>query len=114
MVPALARTRGRADQVLYLGIGFRARKRRIDLHKNNLGHRQAEGPSDLAADQFGNQRPLTLTRAAKLKNIEPVIVPFDDCRQRATLFERRHIAPDANFSHNSSAPLIRTARAVVR
>ena len=82
----------RANQCLDLGIGFRARKVRIELHQHEFRHQQRRGARDLTGDEFRDQRVRTLACAPELEHVQPQIIRFDDGRQRSTFAERGHVA----------------------
>src|SRR6186713_2805440 len=55
------------EEVLDLFVGFGAAKGFFQVGKNDLGHPKSQGPGKFSSDQFGDERPDTLSRAAELE-----------------------------------------------
>src|ERR1700738_1320839 len=90
------------DQALNLKIWFRASKHWIELHEDDLWHRQSQSTRDLARDQFSDQRLQPLTGSTKLEHIKSIIIRLNNCRKRATLTERGHITRCSNCSQHEA------------
>ena len=101
------------DQRVDLGVGLGARQVGIELGEDDLRHRQAERPRDLAGDELGDQRLRALAGAAELQHVQPVVVGLDDRRQRAAFAERRHVAGDANGPERQHRRIVARRRANV-
>ena len=84
------------DEGVDLGVGLGAGQIPIELGEHQLRHRQAERAGDLARDQLGDQRPDALAGAAELQHVQPVVVGFDDRRQRSAFAQRRNVAGDGD------------------
>ena len=63
-----------------------------DLRDHQLGHRQSEGPPQLAGDDLGHQRAGALPGAAELHDVQPVVVGLDEPRHRAALPQGRDVS----------------------
>ena len=84
------------DERVDLRIGLGPRQVRIEIGQHNLGHLQTERAGNLARDELGDQCFRSLSGAAELQHIQPVIVCFDDRRKRTALPERSHIPGDVD------------------
>ncbi len=89
--PRLSPTLG-LRELLDLDVGLGPRELGVELGDHELGDRQAERARQLAADDLGDQRCRALAGAAELHHVEPVVVGFDQARQRAALAQRRDVA----------------------
>lgn len=87
-VQARAAVEGVEDLRVRLGRG----ERTVELDEDDLGHREAHCPRDLARQELGDQRLLALAGAAQLHDVEAEIVAFDERGDRAAFFERHHVA----------------------
>ena len=79
-----------------LRIGLGSRQIGMDLSEHELRNRQPQRAADFSGHQLRNQSAGALSGAAKLQDIQSVVIGFDDCRQGATLPERRNVAGNAD------------------
>jgi hypothetical protein len=86
------------DQRVDLGIRLGPRQVGIELGEDDFRYRQAEGASDLSRDQLGDERFRALPGAAELEDVHPLVIRFDDRRQRSSLAKRRDVAGHADGS----------------
>ena len=54
--------------------------------------------------QFGNQRTRPLPGAAKLQDVQPIVIGFDDRGQRPAFAQRHDVAGDVDGSHARPMP----------
>ena len=80
------------EQLADFVVGLVAAKRGVNVDEDQLGHAQAEGASDFAGDDFGDEGEEALAGSAKFDNVETQIVGFDDGGQRAAFAEGNDIA----------------------
>ena len=86
-------------------IRFGAREVGVEIGEDDLRHRQAEGPGDLAGDELGNQCACALPGSAELEDIESIVVRVHDCRQRSALAQRRDVSGDPDGTEARTRPL---------
>jgi hypothetical protein len=80
------------QQVLYLGVGFRAAQLGCKVGKHDLGHEEIEAAGDLTCHQLRHQRFVTLSSPAEFEDVGPEVVSLDDRRQRTPLTQGRYVA----------------------
>ena len=84
--PSLARSRSWIS-----GSGSARADRRVELDESELRHRQAERAGELADYDLRDERLRPLPGAAELEDVQPVVVGFDERRERPALPQRRHV-----------------------
>ena len=75
----------------------------VELHQDQLRHREAELPRQLAGHQLGHERLGTLSGAAQLDDVEAVVVGLYQRGQRAALAQRRDVADAGESFHPGRA-----------
>ena len=88
------------DEVLDLGVGLGAAQLGVDVGAHELGHREAQRPRELPAQQLGHERRGPLPGPAELQDVEPVVVGLDEPGQRAALAQRGDVARGADRSQH--------------
>ena len=86
------RARAGLDELLDLGVGLGVAQLGRDLGDDELGHREPEGPRQLARHDLGHQRAGALPGAAELHDVEPVVVGLDEPGHRAALPQGRDVS----------------------
>ena len=61
----------RPDEVVDLLVGLGVAERRVHLDRDEVRHRQSDGPSELARQPFGDERARSLAGARNLTTYRP-------------------------------------------
>ena len=91
-VDAEVQALARHEQILDLGIRLGATECRVELDEREPRDEQPERARELAGDDLGEERLAALSRAAKLEDVEAVVVGLDERGQRPALPKRGDVA----------------------
>src|SRR5215204_841498 len=92
VVQRQVQARASFQQVLYLGVRFRAAQLGGEIGEHDFGHQETEAARDLPGHQLGHQRFAALPGPAELEDVGPEIVRLDDRRQRTPLTQGRYVS----------------------
>src|SRR5215208_968303 len=79
------------QEVLYLGVGFRAAQLGGEAGEHDLRHEEIEAAGDLTGYQLRHQCLAALSSPTELEDVGPEIVRLDDRRQGTPLTQRRYV-----------------------